>query len=149
MTQRTDASALTLQRELYVPRELIFQAWTESEHLEGWYAPAPDCVPSASVDARPGGTYRLSWTNAAGAVFVQEGRFSEVARPAGFRCSLCFAGAFPEHFCTELEVRLVDLEGTTRIEITQTGFPSAALRERQRAGWQGFLDQLEGYFSRI
>ena len=46
---------LTLSRELFVPRELIFQAWTEADHQSGWYAPEGDFAREARIDARPGG----------------------------------------------------------------------------------------------
>ena len=32
--------SIELSTELFVPREVVFQAWSEKEHLKGWY-PAP------------------------------------------------------------------------------------------------------------
>lgn len=142
-------AGLTLTRDLFVPRDLIFQAWTEPDHLSGWYAPAGALAREVSVDARPGGEYLLAWTDAAGVRYVQRGVFHAVDRPVGFRCTQWLEAGFPEHYATELAVSMAEEGGSSRIRIRQEGFPSAATREAQRALWEALLDQLEAYFSAI
>jgi uncharacterized protein YndB with AHSA1/START domain len=142
-------TGLTLTRELFVPRELIFQAWTEADHLSGWYAPAGGFAREVSVDARPGGEYLLAWTDDAGIRYVQRGVFHVVDRPAGFRCTQWLEGGFSEHYATQVVVSMAETGGSSRIEIRQEGFPSVVAREAQKLLWEALLDQLEAYFSAI
>jgi uncharacterized protein YndB with AHSA1/START domain len=143
------ADVLNLTRQLFVPRDLIFQVWTEAGHLSGWYSPGAGFTREVSMDARPGGEYLLAWTDDAGVRFVQSGMFHAVDRPAGFRCSQRFEGGFPEHYVTELAVSIEEAGGSSRIDIRQEGFPSAAARDAHRVLWEALFDQLEAYFSAI
>lgn len=51
---------LVLEREIDVPVELVWKAWTTPEHLRHWFAPKPWLITACEVDLRPGGT--LSFT---------------------------------------------------------------------------------------
>jgi uncharacterized protein YndB with AHSA1/START domain len=50
---------LVLQREIDAPRERVWAAWTQPEHLRKWFVPAPWTVPECEVDLRPGGIFRF------------------------------------------------------------------------------------------
>jgi uncharacterized protein YndB with AHSA1/START domain len=45
---------LVLERVIDVPRELVWAAWTQPEHLKKWFAPAPWSLLECEVDLRPG-----------------------------------------------------------------------------------------------
>lgn len=47
-----------------------------------------------------------------------------------------------------VEVRLRAERECTRMEFTQTGIPSAAMREGLERGWQGCFDKLERHIER-
>ena len=49
---------LVLERIVDVPRELVWAAWTQPEHLKKWFAPAPWTTVDFEVDLRPGGILR-------------------------------------------------------------------------------------------
>lgn len=49
---------LVLEREIDVPRELVWKAWTEPEHLVHWFCPRPWGVSECEMDVRPGGIFR-------------------------------------------------------------------------------------------
>ena len=132
------AHSLTLSRELFVPRDLVFQVWTEADHLSAWYSSTADCTREVSVDTRADGTR-----------FAQSGEYQAVDSPAGFRCSQHYEEGFGEAFGTQLTVALADAAGSTSIDIQQQDFPSAASRDAARQLWSDLLDQLEGYFSVI
>ena len=140
---------LSLEKELYVPRELVFQVWTQADHLSGWYAPIANAGCHAEVDARVGGEFLLTWTNASASTFVQRGEYLEIIQPEGFRCTVSLEGAYACHVTTELDVQLVERGSSTRILITQSGFPTADFRDRVRSDWVAVLQQLEVYFSQI
>jgi uncharacterized protein YndB with AHSA1/START domain len=46
---------LVLEREIDVPVELVWKAWTTPEHLRHWFAPKPWSITSCDLDLRPGG----------------------------------------------------------------------------------------------
>jgi uncharacterized protein YndB with AHSA1/START domain len=49
---------LVLERTVDVPRELVWKAWTEPEHLKKWFTPAPWTTTECEIDLRPGGMFR-------------------------------------------------------------------------------------------
>lgn len=49
---------LVLERVVDVPRELVWKAWTEPEHLKKWFTPAPWKTVECEIDLRPGGIFR-------------------------------------------------------------------------------------------
>lgn len=50
---------LVLERTLDAPRDLVWKAWTDPEHLKQWFAPKPYEVSELELDLRPGGVFRL------------------------------------------------------------------------------------------
>ena len=49
---------LVLERVVDVPRELVWAAWTQPEHLKKWFTPAPWTTVDCEIDLRPGGIFR-------------------------------------------------------------------------------------------
>lgn len=49
---------LILERTVDVPRELVWKAWTEPEHLKKWFTPAPWTTTKCEIDLRAGGAFR-------------------------------------------------------------------------------------------
>jgi uncharacterized protein YndB with AHSA1/START domain len=48
---------LVLEREVDVPPELVWRAWTEPELLKQWFTPKPWETPVCEIDLRPGGAF--------------------------------------------------------------------------------------------
>jgi uncharacterized protein YndB with AHSA1/START domain len=69
---------LVLQREIDVPRELVWKAWTEPEHLKKWFAPVPWAITDAEVDLRPGGALRFVMRSPEGQDFPNVGCYLEI-----------------------------------------------------------------------
>lgn len=53
---------LVLERTLNAPRDLVWKAWTDAEHLKRWFAPKPYEIAEMELDLRPGGIFRLRMT---------------------------------------------------------------------------------------
>ena len=51
---------LVLERELDVPVELVWRAWTTPEHLRHWFAPKPWSITACDLDLRPGGAINFT-----------------------------------------------------------------------------------------
>ncbi len=48
---------VTLRRTFNAPRELVFKAWTQAEHLAKWFGPVGFQVGVKTLDLRPGGVF--------------------------------------------------------------------------------------------
>ncbi len=69
---------LVLERVIDVPRELVWAAWTNPEHLKKWFTPAPWTTVDAELDVRPGGIFRTTMRSPEGQEFPDAGCFLEV-----------------------------------------------------------------------
>jgi len=49
---------LVLERVVDVPRDLVWRAWTQPEHLMPWFCPRPWRTTACDIDLRPGGIFR-------------------------------------------------------------------------------------------
>ncbi|MRR12815.1 hypothetical protein EG835_10220, partial [bacterium] len=54
-----DDLELVFKRTFDVPRDLVYEAFTDPELLSQWWGPADYTVPSVETDPRPGGEYHL------------------------------------------------------------------------------------------
>lgn len=57
MLSRVEGNVLILERVFNAPRELVFQAFSEAEHLKQWWGPRGWSIPVCNVDFRPGGVW--------------------------------------------------------------------------------------------
>ena len=53
---------LVLERTLNAPRDLVWKAWTNPEHLKRWFAPRPYEITEVEMDLQPGGIFRIRMT---------------------------------------------------------------------------------------
>ena len=72
---------LVLTRIIDAPRELVFQAWTDPQHLAQWWGPQYFTNPVCEVDLRPGGAIRIDMRGPDGVIYPLEGVFREVVAP--------------------------------------------------------------------
>ncbi|SET31127.1 SRPBCC domain-containing protein [Paenibacillus sp. NFR01] len=54
---RTEGQELVMERVFHAPRELVFQAFTQAEHLKHWWGPQGWELPYCTVDLQPGGVW--------------------------------------------------------------------------------------------
>ena len=130
-----------LDRTYAAPPERVWAAFTRAEQLQRWLCPDPDwLVSTCDVDAREGGGYRV--------------RFGP--RPAGdaYRETAVFAVFEPvEHLVLDVvtsgedmsetsrcTVRLLPVDGGTRLELTVDGLSGEDAAEGMRTGWQWCLE---------
>lgn len=55
MGNPSDPDELIITRIFNAPRELVFEAWTQAEHLAKWWGPKEMSITSLSLDLKPGG----------------------------------------------------------------------------------------------
>jgi uncharacterized protein YndB with AHSA1/START domain len=76
---RTERS-LTIVRRLQASREAVFQAWTDPDHLLGWFADLPSDTPT-TVDLRVGGAWRLHMVESGENHYMTGGIYREIVPP--------------------------------------------------------------------
>jgi uncharacterized protein YndB with AHSA1/START domain len=69
---------LLLEREVDVPHELVWKAWTRPEHVKQWFAPRPFKIVECEIDLRPGGTFSFVMESPDGEKFPNTGCYLEV-----------------------------------------------------------------------
>ncbi len=68
-------------RLLEAPRELVFKAWTDTEHLEQWWGPTGFTNTTRRADIRPGGEWRFVMHGPDGTDYENLVTFLEVDAP--------------------------------------------------------------------
>ena len=74
----------TITRVFDAPRELVWKAWTDPEHVARWFGPRGFTTPRSTVtmDVRPGGTFEFTMvSNDDGTEIPSGGTFLEVVEP--------------------------------------------------------------------
>ncbi len=147
MTDGAEAAiGLRIERTFEAPREEVFDAWTNPEVLRRWWAAGPDWdTPSAEVDLREGGRYRLSMRNPeSNETHAVGGEYREVRRPERLVYTWAWEGESPEPSETVVTVEFTGREGATDVVLLHEGFSSAESRAAHEHGWNAVLENLQG-----
>jgi uncharacterized protein YndB with AHSA1/START domain len=57
LISKVEDNVITLERTFDAPRELVFKAFSENEHLKRWFGPKGWSLPFSNIDFRPGGVW--------------------------------------------------------------------------------------------
>jgi uncharacterized protein YndB with AHSA1/START domain len=138
VAERVRPKDLVLTRRFKAPRQLVFQAWSQAQHVSRWFAPKPLTIPSCEVDFRPGGVFRLVMRAPDGTEYPFEGTFREIVAPE----RIVFTGTVHEGNTTVTTLTFAEHDGETTLTVHQTfTFESDATRGAKQ-GWTMTLDQL-------
>lgn len=69
---------LVITRVFFAPVERVFSAWTDPAQMAAWWGPHEFSNPVCAVDARSGGTWRITMRSPEGVDFLLRGTFIEV-----------------------------------------------------------------------
>lgn len=72
---------IVMTRIFDAPRELVFEAMTNPEHVRGWWGWSHWTMPVCEADVRPGGSYRYVSRSPEGQEVPFKGTYLEVVRP--------------------------------------------------------------------
>jgi uncharacterized protein YndB with AHSA1/START domain len=82
-----DPAALPMERELVItrvfdaPRELVFRAWTDPQHMARWWGPKDFTNRVEKMNVRPGGVWRIIMCAPDGAEYPSQGIYREIVPP--------------------------------------------------------------------
>lgn len=141
---------LTITRVFDAPREVVFQAWTDPDHMARWMGPAGFTATSVTIDAREGGRLRTCIRNEAdGAEYWSQGTYREVTPPE----RLVFTFAWEEDGVLGDEmlvtITLDEEDGRTRMTFVQEGFTSVEDRDGHADGWTESFADLAAYVESV
>jgi uncharacterized protein YndB with AHSA1/START domain len=72
---------LILTRVFDAPPDVLFQMWTDVEHLKHWWGPKNFTNPRCEIDPRPGGSIRIDMRAPDGMVYPMDGTFQTIDAP--------------------------------------------------------------------
>jgi uncharacterized protein YndB with AHSA1/START domain len=132
-------TTLEIRRTIPAPRERVFDAWTQAKELNRWSAPSP-MTPTAQVDLRVGGRYRIVMRGPDGAEHRVGGVYRTIERPS----KLVYTWKWEESPMADsvVTVEFHDRGKTTDVVLRHEGLASAEERGKHEHGWTGCLDNL-------
>ena len=150
-----DTRTIRIERMFDAPRERVFDAWTQPEHLLQWYAPRGCTITLAKLDVRPGGRFHWCIHNPSFGDCWCVGVYKEVVRPERIVYTLATADSagnqiepvqaghdarWPRE--TLVTVTLADVRGSTRLTLEQNVLESLAKHTGAHPSWLQMLDRL-------
>jgi uncharacterized protein YndB with AHSA1/START domain len=149
---------LAFERIVDVPKELVWKAWTQPQHLKPWFCPLPWKTIDCEIDLRPGGIFRTVMQSPEGKKFPNSGCYLEVIenerltwtnallpgfRPAGLDTT---CGDEEVQFFFTATIELAAHDNGTRYIATVIHGEEAARKQHAamgfEQGWGTALDQL-------
>lgn len=131
-----------LHRVLRAPAERVYKAFIDPDAMVKWLPPYGFTGKMHSMDARVGGSYKMSFTNfGTGSSHVFGGTYTELTPHERIRYTDKFDDPnLPGEM--QVTVTLRKVVCGTEVEIVQTGIPAMIPAEMCYLGWQESLVQL-------
>jgi len=140
---------LVISRVFDAPRELVFKAWTEPEHLVRWWGPKGHTTPYCEIDLRPGGVMHHCMRSPEGRDVWSKGVFREIVVPERIVLTDSFADAQgnvvpPTHFSSPTSPTSASTNGswtrssfTSRPSCSATASASSETPAKDGSIWSG------------
>lgn len=141
---------LVMTRTFDAPRTLVWQAWTDPQHIQQWWGPQGFTGLSCEMEMRVGGKFRLDLRGPDGVDYPCTGTYQEVQAPT----RIVYAGEMNEgHPCgaglpprSVVTITFDEHDDKTTLTI-HTRFESpaqgeAAMQAGYKAGWAQSLERL-------
>lgn len=75
-----DAKSIVVTRQFDAPRELVFAAWCDPEHISEWWGPYGFTTTTSAFDFRPGGEWRFVMHGPDGTNYANHVVYEEIVR---------------------------------------------------------------------
>lgn len=154
-----------IQKEFNAPQQLVFDAWTQVEHLNNWMVPMQGCTCEfVAADIRSGGSSLHTITMPNGHVMWLFTRYEEVSSPEKLVFLQYMSNEqgdilpnpqmpnWPKHMLATLEFKALSQDKTRLTFLWEPRDASVeeisafeATREAHGKGWGAGLQQLENY----
>ena len=134
-----------IRKRVAAPRERVFRAWTDAEHLRHWLLPgsATASVPQVEVDLRVGGRYCLTQYALDGALEARVvGTYHAIQPPVKLVFSWVWEAPDPDPSETLVTVEFHEVDGMTEMVVTHERVPARTGQEGHPIGWHCCLARL-------
>ena len=159
-----------ITRVFRAPRELVWDAWTQREHLARWMGPKGTTIAHATLDLRPGGLFLYGMRAPDGSMMWGKWVFREIARPQRLVVVVSFSDenagvtrhpmvpGWPlETLSTMTFAEHAGIGGGTTVVLewrplnatAQERAVFAASHASMTQGWSGTMEQLEAYLAQV
>lgn len=137
---------LTITRVFDAPRELVFEVWTNPDHLARWWGPTGFTATSATIRLAEGGQWRTCIRNDDGMELWARGVYHEIVAPERLVFSFSWEepDGTPGHD-TLVTVTFTDRDGKTEMSFHQAVFPTVESRDNHVGGWAESFADLTAY----
>lgn len=151
------AKQVLIVRVLDAPRELVFRAWTDAEHLKRWYAPDGCTLSAFSGEIRRGGAFHSCIRTPDGTECWCKGVYKEVVRNERLVYTMRLSDARGRDVDTKnthlsghadwpaettVTVTFENLSGKTKMTLYQTVQEDVARRTGAYPSWLQMFDRL-------
>lgn len=136
---------LTITRVFDAPRDLVFEVWTNPDHLVKWWGPTGFTASTFTVRLVDGGQWRMCMSDG-GAEIWARGVYHEIKRPE--RLVFSFAWEEPKGtpgHDTLVTITFSDRDGKTEMTFHQAIFETVEDRDGHVEGWSACFDDLIAY----
>lgn len=111
-----DDRSLSFTRTFDAPRELVWRAWTDPQHVLNWWGPDGFTNSNVEMDVRPGGVWRFVMHGPDGTDFKNRIKFIEVVKPERLVYAQCGEDE-TEDIRFHTTVTFEDQAGKTRLKM--------------------------------
>ena len=143
------ARELVITRVFAAPRELVWQAWTEREHMMRWCAPHDFVITHGEGAARVGDSWRSCMVSPAGEEHWVGGVYREVVENKKLVFTHAWDEADQPRHETLVTVILADDGAKTKMTFRQENFRSLASRDGHEGGWSESFERLDSYLQEL
>ena len=147
-TNDLNKRVLVLVRTFKAPLKLVWEAWTQPEHIALWWGPRGMSTKVSELDFRTGGRWKYIMTAPNGARFESGGVFTEII---SYKKIVSTADFEPVTHGVIISALFEDLGNKTKLTFSVTHPTEEYCRKQERMGvmngWGANFDELEKYLS--
>ncbi|HEY5426446.1 MAG TPA: SRPBCC domain-containing protein [Candidatus Tumulicola sp.] len=137
-------SALVLRRTYAVPRQRVFDAWTQPELAIKFLGTGDITVSEVRMDVRTGGTYTIAMLQPNGERWNVVGTYLDVRPPERLSMTWRWEEDKPEdEHDTLLTLEFNEVDGGTELVLTHEHFATADSRDGHQRGWTAIMERLD------
>jgi uncharacterized protein YndB with AHSA1/START domain len=152
VTQRNDVATkddrtLVITRVFDAPLALVWECWTQKQHLDIWSCPRGFTIPRSNAEFRPGGKWHVVMRTPDGHDLGLGGTYREIVPMK----RLVMTHVWDEEPVAETLVTVTfEASGDkTRVTLEQTGFATVQSRDGHTGGWGEALDILAEHLAEL
>ena len=153
MTNSEADRELVITRLFAAPRSLLFEVWTDPEHVDHWWGPTGFTLTTTVMDVRPGGVWRYVMHGPDGTDYDNEVIYTEIVEPERL---VYLHGSGQENDPEQFQVTATFAQEGSQTKVTlRMVFASAEMRDkvvREYGAVEGAnqtLDRLAEYLTDI